>query len=337
MNRNLRSFFCGAALAAFLIAPTVSGYGQTPPAPAPAPAPHVPAPPVPPHAPSNPGWAVAAVRSYNTSSLKLEDVVGTLVVAVRDTGPMTVEVHGAPERVRRVDISQDDGRLVIDGSSEEENEHSVWDWRNWFNFSGAENYNHGNLFIRVTVPRGASVNVDDLVGDVTIGDTMGDLRLDAAATKAHIGRVASAKISIGGSGRVEIASVANELQLDSGGSGKLYVGSAGSVRATLAGSGDAQFGPIAGGLHLDIAGSGDVTAARVNGPVTIEIAGSGNVKISDGIADPLRLDIMGAGNFYFGGVAVDPRIDAVGSGSVHIKAYRGHLSSEGMADVKIGD
>jgi hypothetical protein len=61
------------------------------------------------------------------------------------------------------------------------------------------------------------------------------------------------------------------------------------------------------------------------------------VKIADGIANPLSVDIMGAGNLYFGGVAVDPHIDAVGSGTVHLKAYRGKLNSEGMADVKVGD
>jgi hypothetical protein len=48
------------------------------------------------------------------------------------------------------------------------------------------------------------------------------------------------------------------------------------------------------------------------------------------------VDIMGAGNFVFGGVAVDPHIDAVGSGNVKLKSYRGHLDTEGMADVKIG-
>jgi hypothetical protein len=46
---------------------------------------------------------------------------------------------------------------------------------------------------------------------------------------------------------------------------------------------------------------------------------------------------MGAGKFDFGGIAVDPHVEAFGSGSVRIKSYRGKLSSEGMADVKIGD
>jgi hypothetical protein len=88
-------------------------------------------------------------------------------------------------------------------------------------------------------------------------------------------------------------------------------------------------------VTIDIAGSGDFTAAKVNGPVRVDIAGSGNVKIADGVADPLKVDILGAGDLYFGGVAVNPSISAMGSGNVHLKSYRGKLSNDGMADVRV--
>ncbi|HUO92151.1 MAG TPA: DUF2807 domain-containing protein [Rhizomicrobium sp.] len=282
-------------------------------------------------------WAVAPVKTFNASSLKTEDIVGTLTIAVRDGGPMTVEVSGNPSRVSRVHASQEGPLLVVDGESDEYDNRSVWDWKNWFDFSHDMNYEHGDLFVKVTVPRGTDVDVKDLVGNASIGDTMGNLKFEAASSKAHIGKVQQASIDLGGTGTIDIASVQNELRVDLGGSGKITTGPVGSVKADIAGSGDAHFGPIAGGLHLDIAGSGDVTTPHVNGPTHIDIAGSGTVRIMDGIANPLHVDIMGAGSLYFGGVAVDPHIDAVGSGSVHIKAYRGKLNSEGMADVKIGD
>lgn len=346
MNRNMKSILGGAAVAAFVISPSVSGFSQTngtqavaaldaPPPPPLPPAPHMPAiSPAPSH---NPDWTTAPARNFNTTSLKLDDVVGNVIIAVRDRGPMTLVVAGAPQRVNAVRATAEDGKLVVDASPNYEDDRSVWDWRNWFNFSDVADRQSGNLTITATVPRGSAVAISDLVGDATVGDTMGDLRLEAAATKAHIGKVAKASIAMGGSGQIDIASVAGKLDLDLGGSGKVVVGSTGSVKADIAGSGDAQLGTIAGGLSLDIAGSGDVTAAHVNGPVHVDIAGSGNVHIADGIANPLHLDIMGAGNFWFGGIAIDPHIDAVGSGSVRIKAYRGHLDSEGMADVKIGD
>ena len=344
MNRNTKSLIIGAATAALLIAPTLgsvdtalAAHSAAPAAPA---AP--PSPPAPPAAPgewraSDNGWTRWPVRNYTAGALKFEDIVGTVIVDVRDGGQMTVEVSGAKARVANLSVAVKGGTLEIDGS-ENRNDTSVWNWRDWFNFSDVEEDRRtNNLFVKVTVPRGSDVNIEGLVGDADIGDTQAALRLEAAVTNAKVGKVSSAKIELGGDGRIDIASVTGDLDLDIGGSGKVKVGSTGNVHADIAGSGDAEFGAIANGLKLSIAGSGDVRAARVNGPVRIEIAGSGNVRIADGVADPLHVEMMGAGDFAFGGVAVDPHIEAVGSGTVRLKSYRGHLDTEGMADVKIGD
>jgi len=337
MDGKSRSLMGGAALAALLILPSLSGHAAAkhtaPPAPPAAPV----AAPAPPAAPAGNGdWVRWPVKSYATNALKLENIVGTLTVDVKDSGPMTVEVSGTRAQLGDLSVTTEGNRLVIDGEGSDNN-YSVWDYKNWFNFSDDENHRNGNLFVRVSVPRGADVNVEDLVGNANIGDTRGTLHFGAAATTAQIGRVGEAHIDLGGAGKVSIAQVDGMLHLDVGGSGKINVGPTQGVNADIAGSGDATFGPIAGGLKLDIAGSGDVTAPRVNGPVHVEIAGSGSVKIADGVADPLHVEIMGAGNFVFGGMAVDPHIEAVGSGTVKLKSYKGKLDSEGMANVQIGD
>jgi hypothetical protein len=308
MNKKMRSFLGGAAVAAVLIVPAAAASGD---------------------------WISWPAKNFSADNLRVEDLVGKLTVNVRNGGPVTVEVAGVKERVNGVSVREEDGKVVINGSNADENE-SVWNWRNWFNFSSDFDTHEDNLAIKVTVPKGTRVDVSDLVGDATIGDTQGELRFEAAATKARIGRVGPARVSLGGAGRVEIAQVNGPLRLEVGGSGKVTVGPTQSVHADIAGSGDAEFGAIAGEMTLSIAGSGDVSAASVNGPTKVDIAGSGSVKIADGVANPLHLDIMGAGNFVFGGVAVDPHIDAVGSGTVKLKSYRGHLDNEGMADVKIG-
>lgn len=309
MNYRGKSFLVGAAIAALVILPAAAANGD---------------------------WTVWPTKTFGANSLKVSDLVGTLTVNVRDGGPVTVDISGARPRLNGISVHQEDGRVVIDGSDSSDNQ-SVWDWHKWFNFSSDWEPKTNNLFVKVTVPRGSSVDVSDLVGDATIGDTQGELRFEAAASKARIGRVGRAHVSLAGAGHLDIAQVSGPLHLEIGGSGKVTVGPVQSVDADIGGSGDAQFGNIAGGLKLDIAGSGDVSAARVNGPTHVDIAGSGSVKIADGTADPLHVDIMGAGNFIFGGVAVDPHIDAVGSGNVKLKSYRGHLDTEGMADVKIGE
>ncbi len=307
-TKKLRSILGGAAVAAVLILPADASNGD---------------------------WISWPAKNFSAGAVRVEDMVGRLTVNVRNGGPVTVEVSGMKERVNGVSIREEDGKVVIDGANASANE-SVWNWRNWFNFSSDFEPSADNLAIKVTVPKGARVDVNDLVGDATIGDTLGELHFEAAASKARIGRVGPAHVSLGGAGRVDIAQVRGPLHLEVGGSGKVTVGPTQSVHADIAGSGDAEFGAIAGDLSLSIAGSGDVSAASVNGPTKVDIAGSGSVKIADGTANPLHVDIMGAGNFVFGGVAVDPHIEAVGSGTVRLKSYRGHLDNEGMADVKIG-
>jgi Putative auto-transporter adhesin, head GIN domain len=307
MTSKLKSMLAGAAVAAALIVPAAA----------------------------DTDWTSLPEKSFDVHAVKVEDVVGSLTVNVRESGPVTVNVSGTKDRVQGLDITSGGGKLVISGTGPEDR--SVWDWRNWFNFSDQSHNKPADLTIKLLVPKGADVNVQDLVGDATIGDTMGPLRFEATATRARIGKVSSAKIAMDGTGRIDVAAVTGPLDLAIAGSGKVAVGPAGKVKAYIAGAGDATLGAIAGGLDLDIAGSGDVTAASVNGPVDIDIAGSGSVKIANGEANPLHVDIMGSGNFTFGGEAVDPHISALGSGSVRLKSYRGKLSSEGMANVKVGE
>jgi hypothetical protein len=281
------------------------------------------------------GWVTWPTKSFSTNALRVDDVVGNVRVNVAD-GPMKVDIAGSKEMVAGVSVQNEGNLLRISG--DETAAINVWDWKKWFDFSHIHDRDErsGKLFIKVTVPKGTSVRIEDLVGDATVGDTYGPLRLEMTAGDATVGRVSEARVSTAGSGKTSIAEVGGELRLEIAGSGRITAGRVGSVKADIAGSGDAQVGAIGGGASIDIAGSGNFTASKVNGPVHVDIAGSGNVKIADGLADPLHVDILGAGDLYFGGVAVDPHISAMGSGNVRIKAYRGKLSNDGMANVQIG-
>jgi hypothetical protein len=280
------------------------------------------------------GWVTWPTKSYDSKDLRIDDVVGDVRVTVQD-GPMKLDVAGNKDLLAGLSVKNAGGTLTINGG--DNISYSVWDWRNWFDFSHIHDDNRGrHVSIKVTVPKGSAVRIDDLVGSAAIGDTYGPVQLDSVASDSTIGKVSTASVSLSGSGKIAIADVAGELKLEIAGSGRITARHAGSVHAEIAGSGDAQLGTISGGLNIDIAGSGDFTAARVNGPVHVDIAGSGNVKIADGLADPLHVDILGAGDLFFGGVAVNPSISAMGSGNVHIKSYRGKLSNDGMANLQIG-
>ncbi|HSZ75055.1 MAG TPA: DUF2807 domain-containing protein, partial [Rhizomicrobium sp.] len=276
-------------------------------------------------------WMAWPHKTYDVHKVSLSDVVGMLTIDVKDGGPVALDVSGTKAALDGLDVSVDGGTLSIEGAHERS---LVWDWRNWFNFSDVNQPNHSKLNLHLTVPKGTAIDIDDLVGNATIGDTMGRVDFSATATKTKIGHVTSAKVTMEGTGEASVAQVDGPLEISIEGSGKVTAGHAGKVKADLEGSGEAELGQIDGGLALEIDGSGSLSATKVNGPVKIEVAGAGDVKIADGVADPFHVEIAGAGDVYFGGLAVNPHVDAVGAGSVHIKSYRGHLDNEGMADVK---
>lgn len=281
-------------------------------------------------------WVTKPRRSFDVRKVHFSSVIGSIKVDVKDSGPMTLDVAGTKRAVDGLDVHVEDGTLQIEGS-DEGGSIAVWDWRKWFDFSDVGKSHHYKLDLRLSVPRGSDVAVEDFIGNAAIGDTMGNLSFSANATKSKIGKVKDAKIELEGSGQVDMSQVFGALNIEIDGSGKVNAGDVKSVHAELNGSGDAAIGSINGPLHLEIAGSGSLTATKVTGPVKIEIAGAGSVKIADGVADPFKVEIAGSGDVFFGGLAVNPSIEAFGSGKVKLHAIKGKLNSEGMANVKIGD
>ena len=314
-----KQMFCGAAVAAFLILPSLSPGHAAPTAPQAM------------LVSDSGGWVTSPQKSFAVRSVKVDDLVGTVAVSVKPDGPVMLDISGLKSRVDGLDVAAEGGSLRVEGRRV----NSVWDWRNWFDFSGDNKPDPKNLMVKLTVPKGTELSIHGLVGDAVIGDTMGPLNFEAAVSNAKIGRVGAAKLSLAGSGRIEAVEIDGPLKLEIAGAGKVHVGKSKAVKADIAGAGDAQLGHIDGGLRLSIAGSGDVAAASVNGPVHVSIAGSGSVKIANGEANPLHVSIMGSGNIDFGGMAVDPDISALGSGSVRLKAYRGHLSGNARGIVKV--
>ncbi|MDR3525634.1 MAG: DUF2807 domain-containing protein [Rhizomicrobium sp.] len=280
------------------------------------------------------GWINGAWKSFDAHGLKLEDVVGNVVVDVKDQGPIAVQISGAPERVNQVHVTVRGDTVKI--SSEAVG--TVWDWKHWFDFSNVGKSRADQLQIHIAVPRGAPVDAEVDAGNVVIGNTMGPLTFSVQGhTNSSVGNVASAKIEMAGSGKLSVGNVAGFAKLETAGSGNIRVGDVAKVKADIAGSGSVAVGNIrGGGVDVDIAGSGDFSAASVMGPTSASIAGSGSVTIASGEASPFKVEIMGSGNVSFGGVAVNPRIEAMGSGNVRIKSYRGTLSNEGMAKINVG-
>lgn len=302
---RIHSLLIGAAVAAAVIVPAVA---------------------------ADSGWFNGPWKNFDARALKLEDVVGTVRVDVKESGPIAIQISGLPDRVKGVHVNQNGGTLKVQSDPVG----AVWDWRHWFDFRGLNRVNPGQLQIHIAVPRGTPVDVDETAGNVTIGNTMGPLNFAVQGyTESTVGNVTSAKLEMSGAGKLTVGNVYGEASVESAGSGNIRVGDVGKLKAEIAGSGSIAAGNVNGGIDIDIAGSGDFSAGSVHGPFQTSIAGAGSVTVGGGEANPFKVDIMGSGNVNFGGLAVDPKIEAMGSGSVRIKAYRGNLQNDG-AKLNIG-
>jgi hypothetical protein len=281
-------------------------------------------------------WIQPPAQNFNVHAVTLDHVIADVVITVKDGGPATYAVQGPRYLVSDMRAQAANGVLTITGPQHED-DHSinVWDWTKWFDYSDVH---EGHMRVMLTVPRGSDIKTQHMIGDLTAGDTNGHLSVETISGDVKIGHVTDAKVKIVGGGDVTIASVQGALQADISGSGDVRVGNIGGAAAvTVAGSGDTSLGNVGAGVNVNIAGSGDLRVGTVNGPVTVSLAGAGDVRIANGKADPLKVSMVGGGDFSFGGMAVNPSISAMGSGDVWMRAYTGHLSSSGMADVRVGD
>lgn len=133
--------------------------------------------------------------------------------------------------------------------------------------------------LRITVPRGKSLDLNLVVGEATVSNVEGDLRIDVHAAA------------------VTTRSTRGKLDLDTG---------SGEVRVT-----DAR-----GELVLDT-GSGDVTLESVSGPVLELDSGSGRIMARGVEVEELRLD-TGSGRVSLQDVKTRELALDSGSGSVEI-------------------
>jgi hypothetical protein len=312
MQSRTKSFLGGAAVAAFLLTAGGADAGQ------------------------DQTWAQQPAQSFNAHAVSLDHVIADVVITVKDSGPVTYAVQGPRYLVNAMHAQVAGGTLTIAGP-ENEGLHgfNVWDVSKWFDYSDV---NQGHMRVTLSVPRGSDLTTRHMIGDLTAGDTDGHLSIETISGDVKVGRVTDAKVKIVGGGDVSIAAVQGSVQADVSGSGDVKVGNVGGAASvTVAGSGDTSLGNVGAGVNVNIAGSGDLNVGTVNGPVTVSLAGAGDVKIAGGKADPLKISMVGGGDFSFGGMAVNPTISAMGSGDVWLKAYTGHLSTSGMADVHVGD
>lgn len=275
--------------------------------------------------PSVTGKAGPVDQSYSVRRVRIDNLVAQVeLITVPQPGPVRVQASGKPETMKEFHVRSVGDELVIRLDSDEEEAWFPW---NLFNMWSRDRKAQ-DLQVRVTAPVGTPYDIDGIIGQVNAGDLDAPLRIEGHAVKARFGRVQNAKVSIAGSGRIDLGAVKETIDIEVAGSGNISAASAQAAEIEIAGGGGVTLGPLTGGLSAEVAGSGDIRVAQVNGPVELEIAGSGGVLIESGQATSFSVQIAGSGDVMFKGHAVNPRVEIMGSGDVTVGSYSGNLDEE---------
>ncbi|AKU21734.1 DUF2807 domain-containing protein [Massilia sp. MB5] len=194
-------------------------------------------------------------------------------------------------------------------------------------FSGVGLGIGGNVEVRVGNSESVTIETDENIlplietvvenGTLKIRPMKKDTSFDTRNLRIVVQARALEKVSVGGSGNVEVNGMRGErLQFDVGGSGNINVrGLEGaSVAVSLGGSGSLKASGTAENLNVSIGGSGKVALGQLQARnVVVSIGGSGEATVW--AKESLNTSVAGSGDVSYYG---DPRVNknVTGSGSV---------------------
>lgn len=273
--------------------------------------------------PISQAWADDLEQQFQAQSVRIERFAGRLRVEVSRTGPVQMRLEGNQSDLEDISALMVDGTLVLQQVGRHWSFMRLW---------------RDPVRLELVVPVGTPLTINDLSGDIWIGDTQASLALDMRAGDARIGRVTDATVRLMGRGDISLAETSGALNITVVGSGDVSAGGASRADLRIEGSGDIKLGAIQGPFKAVVMGSGDITATEINGPVDLEINGSGRVRVFRGEVSSAHIVLNGSGAFEFDGVAIEPDITLRGSGSVEIRAVRGPYKTErtGTGEIRLG-
>jgi len=134
--------------------------------------------------------------------------------------------------------------------------------------------------LAVSIPPGKHVGLCLAVGEVTVTNVQGDLRIDVASAPVTASGVTGSLTVDAGSGAVDVRTIEGELSVDTGSGEVTVTGVRGTRLAVETGSGGVEGSKIIAETVAVETGSGDVMLSDVTAPsVSIE-TGSGEVTLA---------------------------------------------------------
>ena len=280
----------------------------------------------------------------DATALRLARLDADVVVEVYNGRTVSYTITGPAAMVGKLRIREDQKRLVIQGPNSGSATRISTGRRNFFGqqavvgrgavfqsgrdlhvvssgdqvnvFSSSGSVSIGDqpnpLKIKVQVPVGAPVDINDVNGKTAVGNTHGPLTINLPNEgRVAAGQVDSLSAGIDGSGRIRVDEVRGKANVRIDGSGRIDIGHAN------------------GEFVASIPGSGRVTLSRITAHAIIRIDGSGEVLMDEGIVPEMTVGIDGSGRVEFGGTVTNAALSIDGSGRIHVNRVTGRLRKGG--------
>jgi len=140
------------------------------------------------------------------------------------------------------------------------------------------------LKIDIKVPEKTPIDIRRVNGQVVIGDTHGNLRVDIGGVgEITAGIINTADLEVSGSGEIHIARVSQRLEAQVSGTGEVEVesGQVDNLRARVNGTGSLRFGGSAVDARLRVSGVGSINVREVTGELDHYISGVGSIDVAN--------------------------------------------------------
>ncbi len=160
--------------------------------------------------------------------------------------------------------------------------------------------------LTVTVPKTATLKIDDSSGDMLVEDVQSATITDSSGDQT-LQRIAGALDVTDSSGEIKVANVGGELRLKDS-SGAVHVdGVQGDVVVDLDSSGDLDIRRVTGKVHVVTDSSGDIEIVDVKRDVIIDDDSSGGIRVRD-VGGNFTVGSDGSGGIHYERVAGDVRV-----------------------------
>ncbi len=245
---------------------------------------------------------------FTAQSISLSDIFADITAEVVADENVRIEMEGLPSQLNRIGVKSSDSDIQIKGSPPRNfTLVRTTRARTIFQISRLVDVRviqeETPLSIRLFLPKGTSLSLQEVDGRITIGDTEGRLKVSGSnSCPTTIGNVADLKICHEGSGDMTIASAHGDVVIENS-----Y--------------------------------TGDITVQQVTGQLTIENDGSGDVKVLDGHVSEAHLTLSYTGQVSYLGSTAKAALNSDGSGNFIHNGTVGlaHITIDYTGDVRIGN